>query len=210
MHCRTLRQRDRSDEALPMNLKALVAASVGGLLISANEEPRLPSGWSRQATVEADRACSAGIDISWRERGRRLLAIECTRGIDGHITVIQTIAADDYRGKRVRFAASVKAENVRGWSGLVMRIVAADQRVLGFDDMSTRPIRGTSDWRDAQVILDVAPDASMITFGMRLTDGAGKVWLDALRFEEVSADDPSISINLRPLLPSRPQNLGLE
>lgn len=193
-----------------MNLKALVAASVGGLLISANEEPRLPAGWSRQATVEADRACTAGLDLSLAERGRRLLAIECTRGIDGYITVSQTIAADDYRGKRVRFAARVKADNVRGWTGLVMRIVTADQRLLGYDDMSTRPIRGTVDWRETQVILDVAPEASTISFGMRLTDGAGKVWLDNLRFEEVPADDPSISINLRPVLPSRPQNLGLE
>lgn len=193
-----------------MNLKALVAASVGGLLISANEEPRLPAGWSRQATVEADRACTAGLDTSWAERDKRLLALECTRGIDGYITVIQTIAADAYRGKRVRFAAQVKAEKVRGWSGLVMRIVTADQRVLGFDDMSTRPIRGTVDWRAAEVILDVSPEASAISFGMRLSDGAGKVWLDALRFEEVSPDDPSISINLRPVLPSRPQNLGLE
>jgi hypothetical protein len=193
-----------------MNLKALVAASVGGLLISANEEPRLPAGWTKQSTVEADRSCSAGLDVSLAERGRRLLAIECTRSIDGYITVLQTIAADNYRGKRVRFAARVRADKVRGWSGLMMRIVTADQRVLGFDDMSTRPIRGTMDWSDAAVILDVAPEATTISFGMRLADGSGKVWLDALRFEEVGPDDPSISINLRPVLPSRPQNLGFE
>jgi hypothetical protein len=193
-----------------MNLKALVAASVGGLLITANEEPRLPAGWTRQATVEADRACTAGLDLSVAERGRRLLAIECTRSIDGYITVSQTIAADEFRGKRVRFAARIKTDKVRGWSGLVMRIVTADQRVLGFDDMSTRPVRGTVDWRDVAVILDVAPEATTISFGLRLNDGAGKVWLDELKFEEVPADDPSISINLRPVLPSRPQNLGLE
>jgi hypothetical protein len=193
-----------------MNLKALVAASVGGLLITANEEPRLPGGWSRQATVDADRACSAGLDISWSERGKRLLAVECTRSIDGHITVMQTIAADDYRGKRVRFAARIKAEKVRGWSGLMMRINAGDQRVLGFDDMSTRPIRGSVEWREAAVILDIEPAAATITFGLRLADGAGKVWIDALRFEEVGPDDPSISINLRPVLPSKPQNLELE
>ena len=193
-----------------MNLKALVAAAVGGLLISANEEPRLPAGWTRQSTVEADRACTAGVDTRLTERGRRMLAIECSRNIDGYITVSQTIAADDYRGKRVRFAARIKADGVRGWSGLMMRVVTADQRVLGFDDMSTRPVRGTVDWRDAEVILDVAHEATTISFGMRLADGAGKVWLDALRFEEVGPDDPSISINLRPVLPSKPQNLGLE
>lgn len=193
-----------------MNLKALLAAAVGGILITANEEPRLPAGWTRQATVEADRACTAGVDISWADRGRRLLAVECSRSIDGYISVQQTIAADDYRGKRVRFAARVKADKVRGWTGLVMRIVGDDQRVIGLDDMSTRPIRGSEDWRNAEVILDVAQSAITITFGLRLSDGAGKVWVDDLRFEEVAAGDPRFSINLRPVLPSRPQNLTLE
>jgi hypothetical protein len=193
-----------------MNLKALVAASVGGLLIAANAEPRLPAGWTRQATVDADRVCSAGLDSTWSEPGKRLLALECTRSVDGHVTVSQTIAADAYRGKRVRFAARIKAEKVRGWTGLMMRVVGNDQRVLGFDDMSTRPVRGNADWREAQVILDVEADASAISFGVRLTDGEGKVWIDALRFEEVSPDDPSISINLRPALPSQPQNLDLQ
>lgn len=193
-----------------MNLKALLAAAVGGILITANEEPRLPAGWTRQATVEADRACTAGVDVSWADRGKRLLAVECSRGIDGYISVQQTIAADDYRGKRVRFAARIRADKVRGWTGLIMRIVGDDQRVIGLDDMSTRPIRGNEDWRDAEVILDVAQSAATITFGLRLSDGAGKVWIDELRFEEVAAGDPRFSINLRPVLPSRPQNLKLE
>ncbi len=199
-----------ADASCTMNLKALVAAAVGGLLITANEEPRLPGGWARQATVDADRVCSAGLDSALSEPGKRLLALECTRSVDGHVTVSQTIAADAYRGKRVRFAARIKAEKVRGWTGLMMRVVGNDQRVLGFDDMSTRPVRGNADWREAQVILDVEADASAISFGVRLTDGEGKVWIDALRFEEVSPDDPSISINLRPALPSQPQNLGLQ
>ena len=193
-----------------MNLKALVAAALGGLLISANEEPRLPGGWSRQATAEADRVCSAGVDTRWTEGGKRVLALECSRSVDGHIAVQQTIAADDYRGKWVRFAARIRTDNVRGWSGLMMRVTSVDQRVLGYDDMSTRPVRGTAGWREEAVILDIEPSASTITFGLRLADGAGKVWIDGLRFEEVAADDPSISINLRPILPSRPQNLELE
>ena len=30
----------------------------------------------------------------------------------------QTIAADDYRGRRVRFSAALKASDVTGWGGL--------------------------------------------------------------------------------------------
>ena len=193
-----------------MNLKALLAASLGGVLLASNTEPRLPAGWSRQASVEADRACVAGMDNHLTERGRRLLTLECSRSVDGYIAVTQTIAADEYRGKRVRFAARVRTDRVQGWTGLTMRVVTADQRVLGFDDMSTRPLRGSQGWRDAAVVLDVDRSAASISFGLRLNDGAGRVWIDGLRFEEVPADDPTLSIQLKPVLPQRPQNLELQ
>jgi hypothetical protein len=91
-----------------------------------------------------------------------------------------------------------------------MRVSGADQRVLSFDDMSTRPLRGSQDWRDVAVILDIDPAAASISFGLRIADGAGQVWMDSVRFEEVPADDPSLSIKLKPVLPNRPQNLGFE
>jgi hypothetical protein len=104
----------------------------------------------------------------------------------------------------------VRTDKVQGWTGLTMRVVTADQRVLGFDDMSTRPLRSTQGWRDAAVVLDVDRSAASITFGLRLNDGAGQVWIDGLRFEEVPADDPTLSIQLKPVLPQRPQNLELQ
>jgi hypothetical protein len=191
-----------------MNLKALVAASIGGLLLASNAEPRLPAGWSRQASLDGDRACRAGLDLGLRESGRRLLTINCERNHDGYMAVTQTIAADDYRGKRMRLAARLKTDKVRGWTGLTMRVSGADQRVLSFDDMSTRPLRGSQDWREFAVILD--PSAASISFGLRIAEGAGQVWMDAVRFEEVPADDPSLSIKLKPVLPNRPQNLSFE
>lgn len=187
-----------------MNLKALLAASVGGLLIAANAESPLPSGWQRQAALGADRACTAGIETPLGSRLRRSLTVECARTTDGSMSVIQTIAADEYRGKRMRFAARVRADKVRGWSGLFMRVNSPDARVIAFDDISTRPLRGTLDWRDVQVILDIEPAAATISFGLRLSEGAGQVWAEGLRFEEVAADDPSItrcvsSSKLRPI-----------
>lgn len=193
-----------------MNLKALLAASVGGALIAANTDTLLPSGWQRQSVLGADRACAASVETPLGSQRQRSLTVECSRVTDGSMSVLQTISADEYRGKRMRFAARVRADNVRGWGGLFMRISSADARVLAFDDMSTRPLRGTIDWRDVQVILDVVPNASSISFGLRLSEGPGQVWAEALRFEEVAPDDPSISINLQPLLPSKPQNLELE
>jgi hypothetical protein len=193
-----------------MNLKALAAAALGGLLLAANTEPRLPSGWSRQSSFGADRACTAGLTFGLAERARRALTIECARGTDGYMTVMQTISAEPYIGQRVRLVARVRTQDVRGWSGLWMRVTGVDQRTLAFDDMSTRPLRGTADWREAQVLLDIEPGATSIAFGVRLADGTGQVWADGFRFEVVSPQDETLSIRLQPSLPPQPQNLRLD
>ena len=170
----------------------------------------LTAATRRDSATTCDRACRAGLDLGLRESGRRLLTIDCERNHDGYVAVTQTIAADDYRGKRMRLAARLKTDKVRGWTGLTMRVSGADQRVLSFDDMSTRPLRGSQDWREFAVILDIDPSAASISFGLRIAEGAGQVWMDAVRFEEVPADDPSLSIKLKPVLPNRPQNLTFE
>lgn len=193
-----------------MNLKALFAAAVGGLLIAGNTEPRLPSGWSRQASFGSDRACSAGQTALLREGGRRVLTIDCHRAFDGYMAVAQTIAADEYRGLRVRVVARVRGEKIAGQGGVFMRVTGPDARVLAYDDMSTRPLRGDVAWRDAQVVLDVDREATSIAFGVRLADGLGMLQADAFRFEIVAPDDETLSIRLQPQLPFRPQNLDLQ
>ena len=41
---------------------------------------------------------------------------------DEYATVMQQFSADRFLGKRVRFAAFVKAQDVEGWAGLWMRL----------------------------------------------------------------------------------------
>ena len=79
--------------------------------------------------------------------------------------------------------AYLRTENVAGWSGLWMRVDAADpdHRWTAFDNMSDRPLRGTHDWARYDVVLDVAPDAAGIAFGV-LLHGAGQVWIDDVTF----------------------------
>ena len=56
---------------------------------------------------------------------------------------------------------------------------------LAFDNMQNRAIKGTTDWQFYEVVLDVAPEATAIAFGVLLS-GAGRVWLNDFQFEEVS------------------------
>lgn len=64
---------------------------------------------------------------------------------DEYATVMQQFSADRFLGKRVRFAAFVKAQDVDGWAGLWMRLDGRFGVTLKLDNMQNRPIRGTSE-----------------------------------------------------------------
>ena len=103
----------------------------------------------------------------------------------------QFIRADDYRGKRVRLSAWVKPLDVSGaiYAGLWMRVDGATQ-MASFDNMSNRPVNGSGDWRQISVVLDVAPDAVGIAFGV-LFNARNTLLFDDLSLEVVGNDVPS-------------------
>ena len=86
---------------------------------------------------------------------------------------MQTIKADDYRGKRVRLRGHVKTDGVERVQ-LWMRLDSG-RGMLGFDNMDARPIRGTTEWAAYDVVLDVPEDAAGIAYGIILA-GTGRVW----------------------------------
>jgi hypothetical protein len=117
----------------------------------------------------------------------------------------QTIAAEDYRGKRVRFSAALKATNVTGgWGGLWLRIDGPRlDETLAIDTMEDRPLVGTTDWQQHAIVLDVAAAAAMISFGAGLS-GEGELLVSKLAFEEVGSDVP---VTAGPHRPRHPLNL---
>jgi hypothetical protein len=122
-------------------------------------------------------------------------------------TLMQTFAADEYRGKRLRLSAAVKAADVTSWAGLWMRIDGPDpSRPLAFDNMQNRPIKGTADWKSYEVVLDVGPQATTVNFGI-LLQGAGAVWLDGVKVDPVG---PSVPVTGGISLPKQPANLDFE
>jgi hypothetical protein len=112
--------------------------------------------------------------------------------VDGFGTLMQTFRAEKYRNKRLHFSAMVKAEGVENWAGLWMRVDGPQDRVLGFDNMQSRPIQDTSDWQPYKIILDVPEESLEIAFGV-LLDGPGQVWINDILFTEVSNDVPTTS-----------------
>ena len=102
----------------------------------------------------------------------------------GFGTIMQMISAVDYRGKRVRFSALLRPHDVDSGAGLWFRVDAADGKVLAFDNMQSRPVLGTQEWKRYEVVVDVPEQGTRIAFGVLLI-GKGKLGIDALQFEKV-------------------------
>ena len=67
---------------------------------------------------------------------------------------MQMFGAGKYAGQRIRLSASVKADEVKDWAGLWMR-VDVNSKPFALDNMMDRSIKGSVDWHEYQVVRDV-------------------------------------------------------
>lgn len=100
-------------------------------------------------------------------------------------TLMQSFIPKDYLGKRVKLTAWVKVKDVENWSGLWMRVDTPNKNDKAFDDMKNRPIKGQTDWKQYSIVLDVAADATNLSYGFLLA-GSGEAWFDNFEFTTVS------------------------
>jgi hypothetical protein len=127
---------------------------------------------------------------------------------EGFGTLMQDFRADRYAAKRIQLRAALKTDHVNDWAGLWMRVdknLGLTSKVLAFDNMQDRPVKGTTDWQHYQVVLDVPSDASTIMFGVILS-GPGNVLISEFSIEAVGNDVPTTSVpseNLYGQSPSR-------
>lgn len=178
------------------------------LVLSSSSAAReaLPQGWG----LGNPESYEAGIDreIS-REGGASAYLKSKTTSPRDFGTIYQTFSGRKYAGKRVQMSAYVKAEYVAEWAGLWMRVDGPTQEEmnLAFDNMYDRPIKGTEDWKEYKIVLEVPEEAALITFGI-LLDGPGTVWVDDFSFKEVSRWTPVTGKSGK--IKREPRNLGFE
>ncbi len=134
-------------------------------------------------------------------------AVEMDAGEFG--TVMQQFKAADYLGKRIRFSGFVKAKDVKGWGGLWMRIDSVSANTLKLDNMQNRAVRGSSDWNQYSVVLDVPENSAVISIGILLS-GEGELWLDQARLDQVDQNVPATDVDISSELPAGPVNLSFE
>ena len=150
-----------------------------------------------------------GIENSTERNGRVAFlksTNEATKGKFG--TIMQQFIPTDYIGKRVKLTGYIKTTNVKNWAGMWFRIDGEPRtKMLGFDNMQNRPIKGTTAWKKYEIVLDVPTGSKYIAYGV-LLEGTGNVWIDDLRFEVVP--NSTARTNIIPPTSNKPQNSSFE
>jgi hypothetical protein len=100
-------------------------------------------------------------------------------------TIMQSFFPEEYLGKRLKLSVYIKSEDVKDWAGMWMRVDGEKGKTLSFDNMQTRPIEGSTVWKQYQIILDVPKESINLSYGVLLS-GTGKVWMDSFEFEVVT------------------------
>lgn len=150
-------------------------------------QAQAPKGWFVAGSKPT--AYETGIDVLAAYNGHPSAYLQANVPIvDGFGTLMQDFRPDHYLGKRVRFRAFLKTKTDRApnWAGLWMRVDRAGKPVA-FDNMHDRPVTGTTNWQQYDIVLDVPQDATSISLGV-LLNGSGEVWLNGAKFEAVGAN----------------------
>lgn len=149
-----------------------------------------PTGWFNAGSKP--KSYEMGIEKGAGQDGKNAATIKSIdKRIDGFGTLMQQSKPDKYIGKRIKMTGFVKSEKVTNWAGLWLRIDhAGSKQPLSFDNMSDRPIKGTTGWTKYEIVLDVPSNASLIAYGA-LLNGTGQIWFDNLSFEVVGDNVPT-------------------
>lgn len=184
-----------------------IAAIITTLLI-ANNNNQVPKGWFPAGSNPSE--YEMNIDHSIFHNGQSSAYIKSKSPKENEFgTLMQTINAESYLGKRLRLSGYIKSEDIKGWSGIWMRIDGENNQQLGFDNMLGREIKGTTDWRKYDVVLDIPSNSKTINYGV-LLGGKGKVWFDNFNLEEVDKSVQVTNLMKENKLPNKPINLDFE
>jgi hypothetical protein len=183
----------------PHYVLAAAIAATSVLALAAAPEP-LPAPW--QVTGKDAKKYTAGVDQADGVKGAKFLT---NAGGDdkGWAALAQGISPQNYAGQRVRFRARVRTQDIGNWAGLWMRVDSQSRHSASFYNSQDKPIKGTTDWQERSVVLDVPQDATAIVFGV-IGAGKGTVWIDQLALDTVSQDVPVDSMQPKAPLPTAP------
>lgn len=142
----------------------------------------LTNGWF--AAGSKPTAYDMGMTSSEHHSGAKCAYMKSKESsIDGFGTYMQMTLPGKYLGKNVRMSGWIKSKDVKDWAGMWMRVDGSTpSETLSFDNMQDRAIKGTTEWKQYTITLDVPQKAKAMAFGVLLS-GTGVVYFDDINFE---------------------------
>lgn len=174
--------------------------------VSMSNALHIPKGWTFGG--DAPQKYEMGLDPEVTYGELPCLTIKSLPNPTDFGALLQTFKADTFQGQRLRFSAMVRSVGVENIAALWMRVGGANNAMLAFDNMSNRPIAGTTGWTNYSVVLDVAPEAETVGFGFFLSMG-GQVWMSDIHLEVVGKEVPTTDM-IEDILQELPTNLDLK
>ena len=176
---------------LALSATSWMRAQSQDLKSNPNVTTTAPNGWWKNGSKPA--AYLVGVDKEKTHDGLpSAYAKSIESSIEGFGGMMQMCEAHRFLGKRLRFSAWMKTEDANdGGAHLWFRIDAKEGgAMLGFDNMDSRPVKGTADWKNYSTVLDVPANAGALAFGFFI-DGTGRAWISGVKLEEVGLDVPT-------------------
>jgi hypothetical protein len=142
-----------------------------------------------------------GNDSIIQHNGENVMTIKSIdQEIKGFGSFMQNSKPGEYIGKRIKMTGYMKSKNVAEWAGFWLRVdQEGSEQSLSFDNMhvgkENRSVKGTTDWKKYEIVLNVPKNASNIAFGALLV-GSGQIWFDSINFEVVDKSVQTTGIHM--------------
>lgn len=154
-----------------------------------------PVGWD--FTFDHRNTFDVNLDSVIKKQGKYSVSISSGNSKDEYGAINFPIHSG-FHGSTLLLTGFIKTENVTGgWAGLWLRVDGTDYETLGFDNMKTKGITGTNDWKEYWIQIPYKnnnDDAIAINAGALLV-GKGKMWVDSMRLylDDVPIDKAPVS-----------------
>jgi hypothetical protein len=168
----------------------------------------VPKGWFKAGKSPKDYESAIDREVVYNDKPSASLKsiVEKPAGFG---TLMQMSKADTFRGKRVRFSGYIRSKDITESAGMWLRIDGPKGEPLGFDNMEKRPIKGTTEWKKYEIVLEVPGNAKELAFGLLLA-GPGQIWMADLNFETVGKETPTTAAFSRAEVQAAPANLSFD
>ena len=151
----------------------------------------IPKGWRYYSNNASD--IVIGTDTSVRHSGKASGFIQrpfALKPSTGNVTMMQLIAADPYRNKRVRLTFYARSEGVESGAYFSFQADGKDT-ILAYANTAGNMIQETNEWTMYHITLDVPEAAINMEFGVQMIPGQGTIWVDDFNLEAVDQNIPS-------------------